>query len=155
MNRSFGDVHQLSTGPSRPRSPSTMLSTNSLGVTPASLGLGLDLLAVLVRAGEEHDVLAPQAVIPGQRVRGHRTVGVADVELVRGIVDGRCDIEFFLSNGILSFKTAAPNGRATGICLNYYYSLKIQKIQGKMRKRAVTQAASPRGDCIFRKIPIQ
>lgn len=78
----------------------------------AQTGAQIDLLAVLVRAGEEHDVLAPQAVIPGQRVRGHRTVGVADVELVRGIVDGRCDIEFFLFHGILSFKTAAPNGRA-------------------------------------------
>ncbi len=83
-----------------------------LGSDAGLPGLGLDLLAVLVRAGEEHDVLAPQAVIPGQRVRGHRTVGVADVELVRGIVDGRCDIEFFLFHGILSFKTAAPNGRA-------------------------------------------
>ena len=41
-----------------------------------------------------------------------RTTDDYHVELVRGIVDGRCDIEFFLFHGILSFKTAAPNGRA-------------------------------------------
>ncbi len=106
-----GDVHQL---PQVLHAPVSLYDVvhELLGSDAGLPGLGLDLLAVLVRAGEEHDVLAPQAVIPGQRVRGHRTVGVADVELVRGIVDGRCDIEFFLFHGILSFKTAAPNGRA-------------------------------------------
>ena len=78
------DVHQL---PQVLHAPVSLYDVvhELLGSDAGLLGLGLDLLAVLVRAGEEHDVLAPQAVIPGQRVRGHRTVGVADVELVRGI----------------------------------------------------------------------
>ena len=65
--------------------------------------------------GEEHDLLPPQPVVPGQGVGGHGAVGVADVELVRGVVDGRGDIELVLFHRSFSFKTAAPNGRDAGI----------------------------------------
>ena len=60
------------------------------------LGLVLDLLAVLVGAGQEHDVIACQALVARHRVGRYGAVGVADVELVGGIVDGGRDIEFLL-----------------------------------------------------------
>ena len=60
------------------------------------LGLLFDLLAMLVRAGEEHHVLAAQAVIARDRVGRDGAVGVADVELCRRIVDRRCDIKCIL-----------------------------------------------------------
>ena len=42
----------------------------------------LDLLAVLISTGEEHDVAAGQSFIAGHSIGGHSAVGVADVELV-------------------------------------------------------------------------
>ena len=60
------------------------------------LGLIFDLLAVLVGAGQEHDVIACQALVARHRVGRYGAVGVADVELVGGIVDGGRDIEFLL-----------------------------------------------------------
>ena len=59
-------------------------------------GLVLDLLAVLVGAGQEQHVLALGAVVAGQRVAGHGGVAVADVQLVAGIVDGGGDVKSFL-----------------------------------------------------------
>ena len=59
-------------------------------------GLVLDLLAVLVGAGEEHHVVTGQALIPGQGIGGHGTVGVADVQLVAGVIDGGGDIKSLL-----------------------------------------------------------
>ena len=56
----------------------------------------LDLLAVLVRAGQEHDVVARQTLVARHRVGRHGAVGVADVELVGGVVDGGRDIESLL-----------------------------------------------------------
>src|SRR5690606_31602551 len=47
----------------------------------------LEVEAVLVGAREEPGVVTPQAVVSRQGVGGHRGVGVADVELVVGIVD--------------------------------------------------------------------
>ena len=47
-----------------------------LGSDAGLVGLLLDLLAVLVGTGEEHDVLALQSVIPGQSVGGHGAVDV-------------------------------------------------------------------------------
>ena len=47
-------------------------------------GLFLDLLAVLVRAGEEHNVVAAHSLIPRDGVRRNRAVGVAYVQLVDG-----------------------------------------------------------------------
>ena len=61
-----------------------------------SLGLIFDLLAVLVGAGQEHDVIARQALVARHRVGRYGAVGVADVELVGGVVDGGRDIEFLL-----------------------------------------------------------
>ena len=67
-----------------------------LGGDAGLAGLVLNLLAVLVRACEEHDVVALETLVPRHGVSGHGAVGVADVELVRGIVDGGGNIKLFL-----------------------------------------------------------
>ncbi len=56
-------------------------------------GLILDLLAVLIGAGQEHDFLALHPLEAGQRVAGHGGVTVADVQLVGGVINGGCDVE--------------------------------------------------------------
>ena len=62
----------------------------------AGLDVVLDLLAVLVGAGQEHHVVPLLALEAGQRVTGHGGVAVADVQLVAGVVDGGGDVELFL-----------------------------------------------------------
>jgi hypothetical protein len=87
-----GDVHQP------PQIPDAPLPVHDsvhefLGGDAGLPGLVLDLLAVLVSAGEEHDVIAAKALVAGKGVGGHSAVGVADVQLIRWIVDGRGDVE--------------------------------------------------------------
>ena len=53
----------------------------------------LDLEPVLVGAGEEHDVVAPEPPPPGQDVGRDRRVRVPDVGRVVDVVDGRGDVE--------------------------------------------------------------
>ena len=60
------------------------------------LGLQLDLLAVLVGAGQELDVVALQPLVAGHSVGSDGAVGMADVQLIAGIIDRRCNVEFFL-----------------------------------------------------------
>ena len=64
-----------------------------LGVTPVLLGGPGHLLAVLVGAGQEEDVVADQPVPAGQGVGVDRRVGVADVGRVVDVVDRRGDVE--------------------------------------------------------------
>ena len=68
-----------------------------------SLGLFLDLLAVLVRAGLEVYVVAGHALVARDRVGQHDLIGVADVRLRRGVGDRRRDIIGFLVHSLLSF----------------------------------------------------
>ena len=80
-----GDVHQL------PEILHATFAGNDfvhelLGGDAGGLGLLLDLLAVLVGAGEEHHVIALQPLVAGDHVGGHGAVGVADVQIVRGVV---------------------------------------------------------------------
>ena len=56
-------------------------------------GLVLNLLAVLVGAGQEHDVAALHPLEACQRVAGHGGVAVADVQLVAGVIDRCGDVE--------------------------------------------------------------
>ena len=76
-----GDVHQL---PQVEHAPGALhdVVDKLLGGYAGLLGLVLDLLAVLVGAGEEHDLTAPQALVAGHGVGGHGAVGVADVQFV-------------------------------------------------------------------------
>ena len=55
-------------------------------------GLG-DLHAVLVRSGQEEDVVPVQALEAGHRVGGDVLVGMADVRHTVGVRDGRGDVE--------------------------------------------------------------
>ena len=64
------------------------------------LCLGLDLLAVLIGAGQEHHIVTLQPLIAGDGVGGHGAVGVADVQLIAGVVDGCGDIERLLLHGV-------------------------------------------------------
>jgi len=56
-------------------------------------GLVLDLLAVLVGAGQEHDVIALHPLEACQCVAGDGGIAVADVQLVAGVVDGSGNVE--------------------------------------------------------------
>ena len=67
-------------------------SASSCGVDPLALGRELDRLPVLVGAGEEEDVLAALAHVPGEHVGGHRRVRVAEVRLGVDVVDRGGDV---------------------------------------------------------------
>ena len=60
------------------------------------LGLQLDLLAVLIGAGQELDIVALQALVAGHGIGCHSAVGMADMQLIAGVIDRRSDVEFFL-----------------------------------------------------------
>ena len=82
-----GDVHQL------PQVQHTAGALHDvvhelLGGAACLLGLVLDLLAVLIGAGEEHHIVALKPLIAGHGIGGHGAVGVANVELGRRIIDG-------------------------------------------------------------------
>ena len=64
-----------------------------LGRHPGFLCLLLDLLAVLIRPGQEHDVIARQAFVTGDGIGCHRTVCMADVQLIRGIINRGSNVE--------------------------------------------------------------
>ena len=89
-----GDVHQL---PKILHAPLAFhdLVHELLGSDTGLVGLGLDLLSVLIGTGEEHDVKAVEALVAGDGVGCHGAVGVADVKLIRGVVDGGRDIILF------------------------------------------------------------
>ena len=96
-----GDVHQL---PQVQDALGTLhdVVQELLGGLSGGLGLVLDLLAVLVGARQEQHVAAGEPLIAGHGIGGHGAVGVADVQLVRGVVNGCGDIEFLLFHGDLS-----------------------------------------------------
>ena len=71
------------------------------------LGLALDLLAVLVRAGEEVGVIAFQLFEAGGGVGGDAAIGVADVQVVAGVVNRRGDVVLFL----VFHEAFSPSGR--------------------------------------------
>lgn len=60
------------------------------------LGLQLDLLAVLIGTGQELDIVALQALVAGHGIGRHSAVGMADMQLIAGVIDRRSDVEFFL-----------------------------------------------------------
>ena len=110
-----GDVHQL---PEVQDSPLALHDVvhKLLGRDAGGPGFLLNLLAVLVGAGEEHHVVALETLVAGHGVGGHGTVGVADVKLVRGVVDGGGDIEFLtVHRGDPPFRCFLP-GDSGGRC---------------------------------------
>ena len=61
------------------------------------LRLALNLLAMLVRAGQEIDVIACQLLEARHRVRRRGAVGVTDVQVAAGVVNGRSDVKRLLA----------------------------------------------------------
>src|SRR5919112_275776 len=59
---------------------------------PERLGRLGDRLPVLVRTGEEEDVLAPLPHVPREHVGGNGRVGVPEMGLAVHVVDRRCDV---------------------------------------------------------------
>ena len=87
----IGDVHQL------PQVKDTALTQHDvvhvlLRGTAGLFCLVLDFLTVLVGAGEEANIIALQPLIASHCIGCHGAVGVANVQLGRGVVDGGCDI---------------------------------------------------------------
>ena len=88
------DVHQLPKIQNAP-GPGDNVVHELLGGDPGLPGLVLNLLAVLVGAGEEHHLATGEALVAGHGIGGHGAVGVADVQLIAGVVDGGGDIKTF------------------------------------------------------------
>ena len=83
----IGNVHQL------PQIQHALFAGDNvvhelLGGHAGFLGLVLNLLAVLVGAGKEHHIVTLQPLEPGHGVGSHGAVGVADMKLGRGVIDG-------------------------------------------------------------------
>ena len=91
-----GDVHQL------PQILDTALAFHNvvhelLGRNACFSGLVLDFLTMLIRSGEEHHVIALKPLVARHGVGCHGAVGMADMQLGGRIVDGRGNVEFFLT----------------------------------------------------------
>ena len=82
-----------------------------LGGDAGGLRLLLDLLAVLVGAGAEEDVVALHPLVAGDRVGEDDLIGVADVGLGRGVGDGRRHVKLFLFHLKHPFKVFLENRR--------------------------------------------
>ena len=114
-----GDVHQL---PQRAHAAGAFddVVHELLGRDAGSLGLLLDLLAVLVRAGQEHDVIAAHALVARDRIGRNRAVGVADVQFVRRVINWGRDIKLsfahtaFSSVLVFTGVTGVVDGRIGG-----------------------------------------
>ena len=91
-----GDVHQLPQVLHAPL-PQDDVVHKLLGGDAGLLGLVLDLLTVLIGAGEEHHIIALEPLVAGHGVGGHGAVAVADVKLGRRVIDGGRDIELPLA----------------------------------------------------------
>ena len=67
-----------------------------LGADAGSLGLLLDLLAMLVGAGLEIDIIACLPLVPGNGISQHDLIGIADVGLCGSVGNSRGNIIGFL-----------------------------------------------------------
>ena len=78
-------------------------------------GGALDLLAVLVGAGEEVGVVAEEAVAAGDDVGDDGGVGVADVGARVDVVDRRGEVELFGWSGIFLLDSKFTGATAQGV----------------------------------------
>ena len=62
-----------------------------------------DFLPVLVRPCQEHYVIPTQSFVACHGVCRYCAVGMTDVQLITGVVNGSGDIKFFFSHKYLSF----------------------------------------------------
>ena len=97
----------------RPRNSAEMRSANSWGVQLGGLGGALDLLAVLVGAGEEPGVNAQRPLAARNGVGDHRGVGVADVRARVDVIDGGGEVELVRHRRRISEKQAKDELKTT------------------------------------------
>ena len=62
-----------------------------------------DFLPMLVRPCQEHHVISTQSFVARHGVCRYCAVGMTDVQLITGVVNGSGDIKFFFSHKYLSF----------------------------------------------------
>ena len=60
-----------------------------------SLRLLLDLLTMLIGAGEEHHIAPLHSFIPCHCISSYRAIGVANMQLVRRVINRGGNVEFF------------------------------------------------------------
>ena len=94
------DVHQL---------PQILDARNDLvyvflGRYTLFLGLALDLLTMLVGTGKKISIVAGHLLEPRHGIYRRGAVGMTDMQIIAGIVNGRCNVEFlflfaFLTHG--------------------------------------------------------
>ena len=93
----FGGADEVVVGEAqrsqRPRNSAEMAVANSCGVQPGELGGALDLLAVLVGAGEEPRVDAKGSLAARDGIADDGGVGVAQVRTRIDVIDGRGEIK--------------------------------------------------------------
>lgn len=73
-----------------------------LGGHALTVGDTFDLLTVFVCTCQEHNVIAPQSFVTSHCVCCYCAVGMTNVQLITGIVNGCGDVEFFFSQKYLS-----------------------------------------------------
>ena len=74
--------------------------------------LALDLLAMLIRAGQEEHIVARHLLESSHRVRRSRTIAMADMQIIARIINRRCDVERrFFAHPHLSLKKRPPHAR--------------------------------------------
>ena len=93
----IADVHQL---PQIQNAPFTQddIVHELLGSAAGFLCLVLDFLTVLVGAGEEFYIVALQAFIACHGVSCHGTVGMTDMQIGTGVINGSGNIVFSLAH---------------------------------------------------------
>ena len=55
---------------------------------------------MLVGTGEEHHLVAGHSLIASHGVRGHGTVGVADMQLIAGVINRCSNIKALIFHGL-------------------------------------------------------
>ena len=128
-----GDVHQLPEIPDAPLALDDAVN-ELLGGQTGGLGLFLDLLAVLVGAGQIHHVIALQALVAGYGVAGDRAVGMPDMQFVGRVVDGGGDIEGRFSHDSLS-------------CFIRCGSCICSRLRNSAFRREASRCCNPRRHC--------
>ena len=83
-----------------------------LGADPLGLSIFLDLLPMLVRAGEKIHVEPHHSFVPRNHIRQNHIVGVADVGLAGGIGDGGGNVKLgFVHDGASLHTRPRPTAR--------------------------------------------
>ena len=130
-----GDVHEL------PQILDTAGSCDDvidkfLRSDACGLCLLLYLLTVLVGTGEKHDIVAAHSLVSCDGVGCDGAVGVTDMQLIGGVVDGCCDVEcslFHYNSPVLYSHGASVSVGVTvaaGVCVGCAVGLTVGLVVG-------------------------